>query len=71
MLRKWQDLQRRTWRDFIRPFVMLQKCVKARELAKTYSVYFYDEEELKKCKKINNHNLDYIIFSILSLLIMA
>ena len=56
MLRKWQDLQRRTWQDFIRPFVMLQKCVKAQELAKTYSVYFYDEEELKKCKKINNHN---------------
>ena len=55
MLRKWQDLQKRTWQDFIHPFVMLRKCVKAQELAKIYSVYFSNKEELEKCKHINNH----------------
>ena len=55
MLRKWQDLQRRTWQDFIHPFVMLRKCVKAQELAETYSVKFNDKEELRRCKNIDRH----------------
>ena len=55
MIQKWRELKKRTWKDFIFPFVMLKKCVKAKELAKEHSVYFYDMKELNNCKDINNH----------------
>ena len=55
ILTKWLDIARRTWKDFIHPFVMLKYCVKANELAKEHSVHFEDEVILSKCPDINNH----------------
>ena len=60
VLHTWLDRDKRTWKEFIIPFALLDKCVKAKELATEYSVYFDEElsidlEVLKKCKDINNH----------------
>ena len=55
ILKKWLDIAKRTWKDFIRPFVMLKYCVKANELAKEHSVHFENGVILSKCPDINNH----------------
>ena len=60
VFRTWLDRDKRTWKEFIIPFALLNQCVKAKELATKYSVYFDEElstdlEVLKKCKDINNH----------------
>ena len=55
ILTKWLDIAKRTWKDFIHPFVMLKYCVKANELAKEHSVHFEDEVILSKCPDINIH----------------
>ena len=56
MLQKWLDGGDRTWRDFIRPFTLLGKCTKAKELSNDHSVYHFDPEILKICSDINNEN---------------
>ena len=60
VLKKWQDKNRRTWKRFIRSFALLGYCVKAKELSIEYSVYFIkskdDNEVLKRCSDINNHD---------------
>ena len=60
VLRTWLDRDKRTWKEFVIPFALLNQCVKAKELATEYSVYFDEElstdlKVLKKCKDINNH----------------
>ena len=55
ILTKWLQKAKRTWKDFIHVFVMLEYCVKAKELAKEHSVHFEDEVILSKCPDINNH----------------
>ena len=59
ILRKWeQRKERRTWKEFIRPFVLLGNCVKAKELTIDHSVYFEEDDNkvLEICEDINNHD---------------
>ena len=61
ILTKWKQIKERTWKEFIRPFVLLGNCVKAKELAMEYSVYFEkdfkdDKKVLEICEYINNHD---------------
>ena len=63
ILRKWKQIkEQRTWKEFIRPFALLENCAKAKELTIDHSVYFEedlkgDKEVLERCKCINNHDL--------------
>ena len=52
MLQKWLERGSRTWRDFIKPFIMLRKCTKAKELVEMYSVIFYDSKINEMCPTI-------------------
>ena len=55
MLWKWRERGRHTWRDFIKPFALLDKCSKANELAKKYHVTFNSSDEVvKMCPEIND-----------------
>ena len=59
MLEKWQALKKKdmeTWKEFIHPFVMLRECVKAKELAKEYSVYFDDKRNATILINMMNFN---------------
>ena len=60
VLNKWQDKNRRTWKRFIGSFALLGYCMKAQELSIEHSVYFInakdDNEVLKRCSDINNHD---------------
>ena len=61
ILRKWKQIKERTWKEFIQPFALLGNCVKAKELAIEYSVYFEedmkdDKRVLEICEYINNHD---------------
>ena len=49
MLQKWIERDSRTWRDFIKPFIMLRKFSKAKELVEKYSVIFYDSKINEMC----------------------
>ena len=52
MLQKWRERDSRTWRDFIKPFIMLRKCTKAKELVEKYNVIFYDSKINEMCLTI-------------------
>ena len=52
MLQKWLERDSRTWSDFIKPFIMLRKCTKAKELVEKYSVIFYDSKINEMCPTI-------------------
>ena len=56
MVQKWLEGGDRNWRDFIRPFALLGKCTKAKELSNDHSVYHFDPEVLKMCTDINSEN---------------
>ena len=61
LLANWRGVKKRTWKEFIIPFALLSKCVKAKELTKEHSVYFdpqlkEDQAVLKRCKDINDHD---------------
>ena len=61
LLTKWRAVKKQTWKEFIIPFALLSKCVKAKELTKEHSVYFdsrlkEDQTVLKRCKDINDHD---------------
>ena len=49
MLQKWLERDSHTWRDFIKPFIMLRKCTKAKELVEKCSVIFYDSKINEMC----------------------
>ena len=56
MLQKWLEGGDHTWRDFMRPFALLGKCTKAKELSTDHSVYFFEHEVLNACPNINDMN---------------
>ena len=61
LLQRWRAVRKRTWKEFIIPFALLSRCVKAKQLALEHSVYFdwalkEDHVVLKRCKDINNFN---------------
>ena len=61
LMKKWRQKKKRTWKEFIIPFVLLDKCAKAKELATEYSVYFdaklkNDQKVLDRCTDINDRN---------------
>ena len=61
ILTKWKQIKERTWKKIIQPFALSGNCVKAKELAIEYSVYFEahlknDKRVLEICEYINNHD---------------
>ena len=56
VLRKWKQLESRTWKEFIYALALLKKCVVAAELASEHSVTFNpldrdDKRVLTKCNR--------------------
>ena len=61
LIKKWRQKKKRTWKEFIIPFALLDKCAKAKELATEYSVYFNaklkdDQIVLDRCTDINDRD---------------
>ena len=59
VIMEWRERKKRTWKEFIIPFALLDKCVIARELATEHLVYFdtklkHDQIVLKRCTDIND-----------------
>ena len=52
MLQKWLERDSHTWRDFIKPFMMLRKCSIAKELVEKYNVLCYDSKINETCPSI-------------------
>ena len=61
LIKKWREKKKRTWKEFIIPFALLDKCVIAKELATEHFVYFdaklkHDQMVLKRCTDINDRD---------------